>query len=506
MTDLLRYREEIDHIDQKIIELLERRFDTSQEIIRYKQRKGLPILDAGREQQKLDAMADICAEDKKSYIAEILKETMAQSRRYQAEHPLRYGLLGRTLGHSHSPAIHRMLGGYEYGLFEREPEHLDAFFAQTDWQGINVTIPYKRDVMKYCDELSDTAQRCGSVNTIVRRRDGRLYGTNTDYYGFRYIVERSGIDPAGARALVLGSGGVSGTVVQVMKDLGADPVIISRTGENNYGNLELHADAQIIINTTPVGMFPKAGEAALDICAFPRCQAIYDLIYNPLRTKLMLDAEKAGIPAFGGLPMLVAQAAAAAEEFGYPLQLSVEDACRKLQEGLQNIVLIGMPGAGKTTTGKALAQQTGRRFLDMDNLITQHQGKTPEEIIREDGEARFREIETQVLEGLVRGPSASAGGLVIATGGGIVERDENRELIRENGQIIWLRRPLEELPTEGRPISQADGLAAILKRREPLYEAWSDIAVDGIGPEETAARIEEGLGREESQRVLSSDV
>ena len=497
------YREEIDHIDRKIIDLLEKRFDVAQDIIRYKQRKGLPILDAGREQQKLDALADLCSDEKRSYVEEILKETMAQSRRFQADHPLEYGLLGRVLGHSHSPRIHKMLGGYDYGLFEREPDQLDAFFADQSWKGISVTMPYKKDVMKYCDQLSETAVKCDSVNTIVRRPDGTLYGTNTDYYGFRYTVEHSGIRTAGAKALVLGSGGVSGTAVQVMKDLGADPVvIISRTGQDNYGNLDRHRDAEIIVNTTPVGMFPKAGEAALDIREFPACRAVYDLIYNPLRTKIMLDAEEAGIPAFGGLTMLVAQAAKGAEEFGFPLLLTVEEACGRLRESLENLVLIGMPGAGKTTTGKILAEKTGRRFLDMDNLITQQQGRTPEEIIRSDGADRFRQIETEVLEALVRGGGTSArsgsmtqaaGGLVIACGGGVVEREVNRQLLRENGKVIWLKRDLSELPTDGRPISQDDGPEAIYARRRSAYESWSDLSAQAIGPEETALQIIELL-------------
>ena len=502
MTELLKYREEIDHIDRKITELLEWRFDVVQEVIRYKQRKGLPILDAGREQEKLDALKGTCSDEKRPYVEEILKAMMAESRRYQADHPLEYGLLGRVLGHSHSPQIHKMLGGYDYGLFEREPDQLDAFFADDSWRGISVTMPYKRDVMKYCDELSETALRCNSVNTIVRQQseDGIVnVGHNTDYDGFRHIVENSRISVSGAKTLVLGSGGVSGTVVQVMKDLGADPVIIiSRSGENNYENLERHRDAKIIVYTTPVGMYPKAGESALDIREFPQCKAVYDLIYNPLRTKLMLDAEEAGIPAFGGLPMLVAQAAKAAGEFGYPLLLSVEEESTKLQESLENLVLIGMPGVGKTTTGKALAEKTGKRFLDLDQVITQHQERTPEEIIRSDGVDRFRRIENEVLKALVRG--ARTGGLVLACGGGVVEREENRQLLRENGRVIWLCRDISELPTEGRPVSQTEGLERLLERRRPAYESWSDFAVLAVGPQPTALRIIEEIKKRSQGR------
>ena len=524
-NQLNKYRDQIDQIDRQIIKLLEERFEVVRGVGEYKKAKGFPVLDAAREKQKLEALTKLCEESKRTYMEEILKGIMAQSRRFQEDHEVgqeqapgegkvqapgeglsqaqvapacRFGLLGRKLSHSHSPVIHKMLGGYEYGIFEREPEHLEAFFEDDSWEGINVTIPYKREVMKYCDELSETAIACNSVNTIVREHEEHgliIRGHNTDYDGFRYMVECSGIDPRGKKALVLGSGGVSGTVSQVMKDLGADPVIIiSRSGENNYGNLDRHKDAAIIINTTPVGMFPNAGEAALDIGLFPACEAVYDLIYNPLRTKLMLDAQRLGIPAYGGLLMLVAQAAKAGQLFGQTLTKTTEHVYQELRKGLENIVLIGMPGAGKTTTGKILAENTGRRFLDLDHVITQHQGRTPEEIILEDGVDRFREIESQVLETLVRG--IQTGGLVLACGGGIVEREHNRELLQENGQVVWLRRELSELPTEGRPVSQAEGLQRILQRREPAYESWSDLAVDAIGVQETAARIEQRLRKE----------
>lgn len=488
-TDLDACREQIDRIDRQIVELLEERFDVVSDVIRYKERKDLPILDAAREQQKLEALAGICSEQKRGYMEEILKKIMEESRRFQAEHPLRYGLLGSTLGHSHSPAIHEMLGGYEYGLFERKPDRLDAFFEENTWRGISVTMPYKRDVIKYCDEISETARACSSVNTIVRRSD-KTTGYNTDYDGFRYVVEQSGIDLSGSKCLVLGSGGVSGTVCQVLKDLGADPVvIISRTGEDNYGNLDRHRDAEVIVNTTPLGMFPKAGQSAVDVTDFPALKAVYDLIYNPLRTKLMLDAEAAGIPAFGGLAMLVAQAAKAAELFGYPLKKSVKEACAALRQGLENIVLIGMPGAGKTSVGQALAEKTGMDFVDLDEAIKEAQGRSPEDIIRAEGIDAFRGIETRALRRLTREGKPGQSPFILACGGGIVEREENRDLVRENGIVIWLERDLEDLPLDGRPVSQEDGPEKIYERRKHTYAAWSDLRVQCRGVEEAAEEI-----------------
>lgn len=538
-------REHIDEVDRRIIELVEERFDIVRDVAAYKQRKGLPILDAGREQEKLDALGRLCREDTRGCIEGILEKMMAESRRYQGEHPLRYGLLGRSLTHSRSPQIHWMLGGYRYGLFEREPDRLADFFADDRWRGINVTIPYKRDVMEFCHEISETARACGSVNTVVRRRgdstsaeDLVCCGYNTDYDGFRHVVRRSGIRVSGSKALVLGSGGASGAVVQVLKDLGADPVvIISRSGEDNYGNLDRHKDAQILVNATPVGMFPKAGLAPVDIRKFPALTAVYDLIYNPLRTRLMLDAEEAGIPAFGGLPMLVAQAARAAQLFaaadpqlresmaarqtpagsGMLQTEEIDRLCRQLEGEEEDVILIGMPGAGKTTVGRKLAEMMGRTFVDMDEIICAWTGRTAEELIRQEGSDAFRRIETASLAKVLRERRLPAGGaairrpegpvdagregegsgpdrifkgpLVVATGGGCVEREENRILLREKGRVVWLIRDLSQLPLQGRPLSQEEGLEAILARRAPLYEAWSDVRAQVMGPEATAASI-----------------
>ena len=507
--DLKECRIEIDRIDKQLVQLLEERMNVAGEVIRYKERKALPILDSGREGEKLDALACLCSEDALPYIRQIMKDIMQQSRKYQDDHRMKYGLLGKTLGHSHSPLVHRMLGGYEYGLFERDEEQLEAFLEGAVFKGINVTIPYKRAVIPYCSELSERARACSSVNTIINR-DGQLYGDNTDYAGLRYVIEQSGIEVCG-KALVFGSGGVSGTAKACLADMGADPVvIISRSGENNYQNLDRHADAQIIVNATPCGMYPNAGVSAADISQFPGLRAVYDLIYNPLRTKLMLDAERLGIPAFGGLAMLVAQAAEGCRLFtGQEITAEkTAEVIRQLQNSLEHIILIGMPGCGKTTVGEVLAKRTGRTFIDLDDAIRDGTGRRPEEIIVEDGRDIFRRIETETLwsilrEGLRPGGEevprdASGGGIILAAGGGIVEREENRDLLRENGRVIYVKRPLDQLPSDGRPVSQADGVAAVYERRRERYESWSDLHIDNTSPEEAAEKIlaQTGIGTE----------
>lgn len=509
MSDLGDYRREIDSIDEKIAALLEERMDIVKGISGAKEAQDLPVRDPAREKEKLQRLRDHCSEDAGAYVADVFEAIMARSRKLQQDlrgtaraeeiaKPL-YGLLGRHLTHSYSPRIHRIIGDYAFGLFDRTPEQLDAFFGKGGFRGITVTMPYKKTVMKYCDALSETAVRCGSVNTIVKRADGTLFGDNTDYYGFRSTVLASGVEAAGAKAIVLGSGGVSGTAVQVLKDLGADPVVvISRSGGDNYGNLNRHYDARIVVNATPVGMYPNAGEAPIDIRCFRSCAAVFDLIYNPLRTRLMLDASEAGIPSFGGLRMLTAQAAkafdlfceedpqlradagTAAQEDASPApdpETVTEQACRQLRSEIQNYVLIGMPGCGKTTAGRRIAELTGKSFVDCDEMISRLDGRSPEEIIREDGTEVFRDLETAAIRQVLRGGPCGASGIVFATGGGCVERDENRVPLLENSLVVYLRRELEELAEEGRPVSQTDGLQAVYARRKQKYESWADIEV-----------------------------
>ncbi|MGN1016732.1 MAG: shikimate kinase [Faecousia sp.] len=400
---------------------------------------------------------------------------------------MKCGLLGRKLGHSYSPIIHSMLGSYDYALFEKEPEELEAFLRLGDFTGINVTIPYKKDVIPFLDELSPVAQRLGAVNTVVRRPDGSLYGHNTDYFGFRSLVLRTGAAVSGKKALVLGSGGASNTAVAVLQELGAQVIVISRSGENNYDNLYLHKDASILVNATPLGMYPATGVSAVELEEFPALECVLDVIYNPAKTKLLLDAQRLGIPCANGLWMLVAQAKEAAEYFiGSPIADDVmEPIYQHLSRQMQNIILIGMPGCGKSTIAALLAQKTGRIALDSDDLICRLAGKTIPEIFSQDSEEAFRALETQAL-----GELCKQSARIISTGGGCVTRPDNLPLLRQNGKVVWLKRDLEKLPTDGRPLSQANRLTDLYDRREPLYAAFSDTSIDNNGsPEETAAAI-----------------
>ena len=405
---------------------------------------------------------------------------------------LRCGLLGRTLGHSYSPAIHAELGDYEYKLYEKEPQELAAFLQSGEFDALNVTIPYKKDVMAYCAALSPAARRIGSVNTLVRRKDGTLYGDNTDADGFAYMVKTSGVGVAGKKALVFGSGGASVTACDVLKTLGASSVtVISRSGPDNYENLDRHADAEILVNTTPVGMYPKNGVSPVDLTKFPNCCGVFDVVYNPARTALLLQAEKLGVRHAGGLPMLVAQARRASELFtgSQIADAEIVRIERKLAREMQNIVLVGMPGCGKSVVGAALAKRLGRPLLDSDALVTQT-AKTPiPEIFRMQGEGAFRALETQALREL-----GKRSGAVIATGGGSVLREENYDLLHQNGVIVWLRRALSALPIDGRPVSQSVALDELYRTREPRYRRFADCIVDNCGSVDDAVnKIMEAL-------------
>lgn len=392
---------------------------------------------------------------------------------------LKCGLLGEKLGHSYSPQIHSMLADYEYKLFEKSPEELEDFLKSGEFDGLNVTIPYKKSVMPYCAELSPTAAQIGSVNTIVRRSDGSLYGDNTDAFGFENLIVHNGIEVKGKKALVLGTGGASVTAQAVLKNLGAsEVVVISRRGEDNYENIAKHADAEIIANTTPVGMYPNNGKAAVDLTQFPELSGVLDVVYNPARTALLLQAEKLCIPCAGGLYMLVSQAKRSCELFtGKSIPDSEIDRIeRVLSHQMQNIVIIGMPGSGKTAVSTMLAERLGRKIFDTDTIVSEKAGMTIPEIFAAQGEAGFRKLETEATAEV-----GKLSGNIISTGGGVVTVADNYELLHQNGVIVWIERDTNKLARDGRPISLSSDLNELYAARLPLYERFADIKADNNG-------------------------
>lgn len=405
---------------------------------------------------------------------------------------MEYGLIGEKLGHSFSPRIHARLSSYGYALHELKPEEIEGFITARDFRGLNVTIPYKKSVLPFCDRLSPEAEEIGCVNTLVVEADGSLSGHNTDIYGFCYMANRRGIDFCGKKILILGSGGTSLTASAAARRLGALSVsLVSRSGEDNYSNLHRHFDAEIIINTTPVGMYPNCGASPVELRLFPKLRGVIDVVYNPLRTELLLQAEALGIPCAGGLPMLIAQAKASAELFldrGIPESV-IEDIYSELVSELNNLILIGMPGSGKSTVGGAVAKALGREFFDLDDEIARKAGISIPEIFAQAGENGFRKLESEVVREL-----GQRGGCVIATGGGVVLKSENYAPIKQNGVIIQLTRSLDKLPSDGRPLSQGADLAAMHERRRPYYSRFADAVVSNDGSlKDTVKRVLEVL-------------
>lgn len=394
----------------------------------------------------------------------------------------KYGLLGEHLSHSFSPQIHSQLADYPYTLCEVDREDLGNWAKNNDLAGFNVTIPYKQDIMQYCAEVSPQAQAIGAVNTVVRRADGTLLGDNTDYYGFMYMLESLNVDIKGKKAVILGGGGASKTVQAVLREKGADFVVVDLNLENNYSNIYLHFDASLIVNATPVGMYPKTGVSLVNLEDFKACEGVCDVIYNPARTALLLQAEKLGIPCVNGLSMLVAQAKKACEIFtDCDLSDEVIEKIRvSVAKETENVILVGMPGCGKSTVGKLVAEALNRPFFDADEEICKATGRTPSEIITEDGERAFRLVETEVLVNLCK-----ESGTVIATGGGAVTIPENKDIIRQNSAVVFLERDITILPKDGRPLST--DLKAMYEKRLPMYKSFAHKAVDGNGDAKSVA-------------------
>lgn len=393
---------------------------------------------------------------------------------------MEYGVIGEKLGHSFSKEIHNQIGDYDYIIKEIPKTDLTAFMQAKNFKGINVTIPYKQDVIPFLDFIDDAAKEIGAVNTVVNK-DGKLYGYNTDFIGLKRLILKQGLDLAGKKVLVLGTGGTSKTARTVAKSLNAGEIIaVSRSageGVVTYEQAsELHKDAKVILNTTPAGMFPNIEGCPINLEPFTQLEGVIDVVYNPLRTKLIVEAQSKGLKAEGGLYMLVQQAIAAAEYFfEKPVDDSIgEKIFKNLTAKKQNIVLVGMPGCGKSSVGKRIAKKLGRDFYDTDEVITQQQNATPAQIIQEKGEPAFRDIESAVCEELATKTNA-----VISTGGGAILRKENVVHLKNNGKIFFIDRPLENIkPTGDRPLTDSlDKLKATYEKRYPIYTGCADFHI-----------------------------
>ena len=400
---------------------------------------------------------------------------------------MKFGVLGKSLPHTYSPQIHKEFADYEYTILERTEDQVRAIFEGAEnLDGFNVTIPYKKLAASLCKELSPAAKEIGAVNTVVALPGGGFSGDNTDVFGFTFMLTNAGIDVAGKNCLILGTGGASAAVNYALKQMGAGSInFCSRTGQINYENVyKVAADTQIIINTTPVGMFPEIDNSPVDLSQFKNLEAAADIVYNPSRTKFLQQAQELGLKTAGGLSMLVAQAYKASEIFkkalrqaqepqmDEPQQDLITSVINKLQNQMLNITLIGMPGSGKTTLGKKIAKEQNRKFIDLDDAFTKEYGISPAQYITQKGEDEFRRMETQIAKKIL--PQS---GLVIATGGGIVTRKENWFYLRANSKVIYIERPLEFLlkqDTSNRPLSQNNRIEELYKKRTPLYEQLCD--------------------------------
>lgn len=414
----------------------------------------------------------------------------------------RFGLLGEHLGHSYSPLIHTKLGSSPYTLFEVAPVDVEDFVKNGDWDGINVTIPYKKRAAELADEKSERVRALGAANTLIRRADGTIFAENTDVMGFyklleRFCAEKLDTTPrellSGKSALVLGTGGASQAVAYALEhEAGAKVSCLTHAQIDEYNEMgsdllphffDEGREAVLLVNTTPVGMAPNCPECpvrhwVLDKTCMPVLRGVIDVIYNPCVTGLCFQAKAKGIPSVSGLPMLVWQAVYASELFqGKELDHSrIDNIIKGVSKAMTNIVIIGMPGSGKSSTGRALAHMTSRAFVDLDDAFTLHVGRTPAEVIEQDGENTFRELEHEVAK-----EYGAKSGLVIACGGGIVERGFNHGVLAQNGTIVFLDRPLEELSSEGRPLSKRHGVEALWIRRRQWYFTWADAIVKSTG-------------------------
>lgn len=484
--DLNELRGKLDDIDNSILDLFEERIATCREIGNIKRETGTDVYVPAREEEKLQKVKELAGFESRPYVETLFKTLMDLSKDHQRLPA--FGVLGRTLAHTYSPEIHSLFdSSYSYSVIEREPEELDALFSNGVFKGFNVTIPYKKDACARCDELDDASRTTGSVNTVVFE-DGKVKGWNTDYFGFIYMLHRKGISVSGKKVLVLGTGGAASAVFYALDTLGAAEIYkCDLETEINYSNVYDRAgDAQVIVNCTPVGMFPKVDNRLLDLTKFASLEACADVVYNPSRTRFLQDAEELGLKTCGGLAMLVAQAYKSSRIFagdiegasalGNPdksipseAEESIEKVIRILENRMKNITIIGMPGSGKSLLARNIAKTTGRTLVDLDIAFAEKFGQTPAEVLSGPGEDVFREMECEIAAEFL--PQS---GLVISCGGGIVTRDVNKFYVRCNSNVFYLERPLTALTDKNRPISQLHGVEKLYSQRKDKYESWCD--------------------------------
>ena len=486
MKTLDELRMEIDEADKDLLDAFERRLKVAKSIGENKRIDGKPVFDPEREKLKIERLEGLAGFMSKPYVGRLYKEIMDIAKDLESK-PL-FGVLGQKLPHTYSPEIHSLItNDYAYTIIEKEESELNELWDQGRrgvYGGFNVTIPYKKNACAMCDELTPGAREIGAVNTVVFRQDGTSLGANTDVYGFKFMLKSSGIDPAGKVVLILGTGGASVAVEAALKEMGASDIrFVSRSGAIDYSNVyDSCADAKIIVNCTPVGMYPDIDETPVDIKRFEGLEAVADIVYNPSCTRLLYEADKAGLKTAGGLKMLVAQAFKASAFFRgakndeeAEAAVKDEDIARVtflLENKMKNITIIGMPGSGKTRFARWLGTNLGRDVVDLDVVYAEEYGETCAETLRRGGEDVFRDREAKIARKYL-----SRSGLIISCGGGVIVREENHFPIKCNSVVIYNERPLNVLSLNNRPLSAGHGVEKLFEQRREKYESLADIVI-----------------------------
>ena len=487
MNTLDELRHEIDAADKDLLEAFGRRLDIAKRIGEVKRAEGKPVYDESREISKIARLEEMASFEARPYVKELYQCVMNTAKDLE-ERPL-FGVLGRSIPHTYSPEIHSLITtDYAYAVIEREEEELGQLWEQGRsgvYGGFNVTIPYKKKAYELCDQLTEGAKIAGAVNTVVFRPDGTALGANTDIYGFKYMMKSAGINPAGKSVIILGTGGASTAVNIALLDLGALRIrFVSRSGLINYDNVyDECSDAQIVVNTTPVGMFPEIDRSPVDLSRFKNLEAVADVIYNPSVTRFLYDAQNLGLKTCGGLKMLTSQAVKASAFFrgagsddeaeSSIDEEEIERVTNLISRRMKNITIIGMPGSGKTWLSRELGVHLGREVVDLDLVYKDRFGKTCAQTLEEEGESVFRERETRIAYEYL-----SKSGLVISCGGGVVVREDNFFPLRCNSRVIYNKRPLEVLSMNNRPLSRSKGPEKLYEERREAYESLSDVTIE----------------------------